>query len=627
MSLRQLKRFLIGNPLLSSEAKKERLSNGKALAIFASDALSSSAYATEEILIVLVSVSLTLSIYSLPIALAIATLIFIVSFSYIQTIRAYPHGGGSYTVASENLGTTCGHVAGSALLFAYVLTAAVSVSAGVAAVTSAVPALYGHRVGLAILFLTVVTIINLRGVRESGTIFAIPTYFFIFSVTLLIVVGLYRSFTGTLVVQNSVTTEGLPAISLFLLLRAFASGSTALTGVEAISNGVPAFKEPEIQNANKTLKWMAIILAFLFVGITYLAFVVEVVPKEEETVVSQLARTVFGGGPMYFMVQAATALILLLATNTSFAGFPRLASVMAKDGFFPRQFALIGDRLVYNNGIIFLLIVTSIVVAIFKGNTHNLIPLYAVGVFLTFTLSQAGMVIRWLKTPGRHRSSIFINAVGAVITAAVLIIVLVTKYVYGTWVVPIFIVLMVKVLTVVHQHYTHLADHLKLDPEAACTGENEKFSQLVVVPIAGINKSVANSIRYARTISDNVLAVHVATNEEVAEKIKIRWQEMGWDVPLTVLPSPYRSLYSPLMLFLNEKRKALNKEDPEALLVVVVPEFVYHRWWEYLLHSETAILLKFMLRFEPNIVVCSVPFHLSSKASGLLVPLRKGEPG
>jgi len=619
VALRQLKRFLIGNPLLSSEAQNERLNNPIALAIFASDALSSSAYATEEILIVLTSVSLLLSIYSLPISIAIAVLIFIVSFSYTQTIRAYPQGGGSYAVASENLGPKWGQVAGSSLLFAYVLTAAVSVSAGVAAITSAIPALYDYRVTLAIIFLVIVTIINLRGVKESGTIFAIPTYFFVLSIGALIVVGLWRSFTGTLPVLNTVqASAGLPAVSLFIVLRAFASGSTALTGVEAISNGVPAFKKPEINNAIKTLWWMAALLAFLFVGITYLAFAVKVVPNPQETVISQLARAVFGNGFMYFVVQVSTSLILLLATNTSFAGFPRLASIMAKDGFFPRQFALIGDRLVYNNGIIFLGIITSVVVAIFEGNTHDLIPLYAVGVFITFTLSQAGMVVRWKKTPGNHGKSIFINTVGTVITAAVFIIILVTKFAQGAWVVPIFIFVMVHILTVVHQHYAHLGEELRLDSSSpGCYKVNKDFYQLVIVPIAGVNKSVANSVRYARTISDNVLAVHVATNEETAKKTQARWQEMGWDVPLKVLDSPYRSLYSPLMSFLKETREELNKKDPEALIVVVVPEFVYHRWWEYLLHSETALQLKLLLRFEPNIVVCSVPFHISSKAKGL----------
>lgn len=608
MIARHLKRWLIGNPLSSSEAQHERLSNVKALAIFASDALSSSAYATEEILIVLTSVGLAFSIYSLPIALAISVLIFIVSFSYAQTIRAYPHGGGSYTVASENLGKIYGLVAGASLLIAYVLTAAVSVSAGVAAITSAVPALFEYKVILAVLFLIIITIINLRGVQESGTVFAFPTYFFVFAILILIAVGLYQSFTGTLVVQNTVPEAGFPAVSAFILLRAFASGSTALTGVEAISNGVPAFKPPESDNAVKTLKWMAIILAVLFIGITYLSFMAEIVPSAHETVISQLARAVFKGGPMYFVVQVATALILLLATNTSFAGFPRLASVMAKEGYFPRQFSLIGDRLVYNNGIIFLAAVTSIVVAIFEGNTHNLIPLYAVGVFLTFTLSQLGMVLRWVRKPGKYKRSIFINGIGALITGIVFWIVLSTKFYQGAWITVLLIPILVYAFSVVHQHYAHLAGDLKFDPNTAEKGE---FTQLVVVPIAGINKSVINSVRYAMTISDNVVVVHVATDEKMAEKTKERWQEIGWDIPIEVIPSPYRSLFSPLMQFLDEKRQALNQEDPEGLIVVIVPEFVYHHWWEYLLHSDTAIILKFLLRAQPNIVVCSVPYHIS----------------
>lgn len=611
MSSRHVKRLLIGNPLLSSQAKNERLSNVKALAVFASDALSSTAYATEEILIVLTSVSLSLSIYSLPIALAIAVLIFIVAFSYTQTVRAYPHGGGSYTVASENLGTKYGLVAGSALLIDYVLTAAVSVSAGVAAITSAIPALYIHRVIIAVLFLILVTVINLRGIRESGTIFAVPTYFFIFSIALLILMGIYRNITGTLIVHVPVTTGGFPEVSAFLLLRSFASGCAALTGVEAISNGVPAFREPESENAARTLKWMALILATLFLGVTYLSFAAKIVPTVRETVISQLARSVFGSGPLYFMVQAATALILLLATNTSFADFPRLASVMAKDQFFPRQFAFIGDRLVYSNGIIFLAAITSVVVIIFRGSTHHLIPLYAVGVFLSFTLSQSGMVMRWLRTSGSQTHHIVINATGAVITAIVLAIVLSTKFLRGAWVVAILIPALVYGLMIINRHYTRLGSQLRLD--TTCTfNEIKKFPQLVVVPVAGINRSVVNSIRYASTISDNVVAVHIATNEATAEKTKTRWKEMGCPVPLEVLPSPYRSLFNPLFLFLQEKRKELTKIDPESLLVVVVPEFVYYRWWEYLLHSETALLLKIYLRFEPNIVVCSVPYHISN---------------
>lgn len=612
MSSRQLKRLLIGDPLLSSEAQHERLSKVKALAVFASDALSSTAYATEEILIVLTSVSITFSVYSLPIALAIVALIFIVAFSYTQTVRAYPQGGGSYTVASENLGVNYGLVAGSSLLIDYVLTAAVSISAGVAAITSAVPELYAYRVVLAIFFLAIVTIINLRGVRESGTLFAVPTYCFMLSIALLIIAGLYRELTGTLAVQNSVAAAGFPAISAFVVLRAFSSGCSALTGVEAISNGVPAFRKPESENAVKTLRWMAIILAVLFMGITYLAFVTKIVPNEQETVISQIAHSVFGSGPMYFIVQAATAMILLLAANTSFAGFPRLASVMAKDQYFPRQFAFIGDRLVFSNGIIFLAAVTSVVIIVFQGNTHHLIPLYAVGVFLSFTLSQSGMVLHWLKAPGNNKRHILVNATGAVITAIVLVIVLGTKFLHGAWVVAVLIPVLVGVLTVIHRHYSGLSVELRLDPTSV-PEDTEPFPMLVVVPVAGVNKSVANSIRYAGTISDNVLAVHVATNEEVAKKTKSSWDKMGWGVPLEILPSPYRSLFYPLFLFLHDKRRELTKAAPEALLVVVIPEFVYSRWWEYLLHSETEVLLKFLLRFEPNIVICSVPYHISQR--------------
>jgi amino acid transporter len=607
---RQLKRWLIGDPLATAQAAQERLSKIKALAVFASDALSSTAYATEEILIVLTAVSLGLTVYSVPVALAIAALIFIVSFSYAQTIRVYPQGGGSYTVASENLGTTYGLIAGASLLIDYVLTAAVSVSAGIAAFTSAVPALYEHRVILAIFFLIVITIINLRGVQESGTVFAVPTYLFVFSIVILVIVGTFKVLTGTLVAQTPIVTEGVPAVSAFILLRAFSSGCSALTGVEAVSNGVPAFRPPESENAVKTLRWMAFILAVLFIGVTYLSFAARIVPTETETVISQIARTIFGTGPMYFIIQFATMFILLIATNTSFAGFPRLASVMAKDKFFPRQFALIGDWLVYTNGIIFLASITSIVVIIFQGSTHSLIPLYAVGVFLSFTLSQAGMVMRWLRTPGNHLHNIIINATGAVTTGIVLVIVLTTKFIHGAWVVAVLIPILVYIFSVIHAHYTRLDRELVLDAEA--TADSYKpFTQLVVVPVAGINKSVVNSIRYAKTISENVVAVHIETNESSSERTKQSWQKMGWDIPLEIIPSPYRTLFNPLFTFLHEKRKEMTELDPESQIVVVVPEFVYYKWWEYLLHSETAVLLKFLLRFEPNIVVCSVPYQIA----------------
>jgi hypothetical protein len=430
---------------------------------------------------------------------------------------------------------------------------------------------------------------------------------------LLIVVGLYRHFTGTFIVQNTVSYTGFPEVSVFLLLRAFSSGCAALTGVEAISNGVPAFRPPESENAAITLKWMAVILAALFLGITFLSFATKIVPTPQETVIPQLARSIFGTGPLYFMMQASTALILLLATNTSFADFPRLASVMARDGFFPRQFALIGDKLVFTNGIIFLAAITSVVIAIFGGSTHHLIPLYAVGVFLSFTLSQSGMVKHWLLLGGPQKHHIFINAIGALVTAVVLVIVLTTKFRGGAWVIAVLIPVLVYVFKVIHWHYTRLGEELRLDPQ--CNYEEEQkyeFSELVVVPIAGLNKSVLNSIRYATSISDNVVAVHVATNEIVAEKTKTRWQAIGRGLPLKILPSPYRSLFGPLMAFLSQKREELNRIDPKALLIVVVPEFVFHHWWEYLLHSETAVILKFMLRSQQNIVVCSVPFQISN---------------
>ncbi|HIP95962.1 MAG TPA: amino acid permease, partial [Anaerolineae bacterium] len=521
-----LRRLLLGEPLPTSHIVHERLSKVKALAVFSTDALSSSAYATEEILWALMLGGSVALGYSLPIALAIATLLVIVVGSYFQTIRAYPKGGGAYIVARENLGLYAGLLAAAALLVGYILTVAVSISAGVAAITSALPALYPFRVWLALGLITFIMLANLRGVRESGTLFSIPTYLFIFSFYLLIVVGLGRYFAGGVPVARAkvVAIPAVQPVTVFFILRAFASGCTALTGIEAISDGVPAFKPPEAVNASKTLLWMGGILASLFLGITVLSCLYSVVPSGEETVVSELARIVFGNGPLYYLIQLATVLGLTLAANTSFADFPRLSWFLARDRFLPRQLTNLGDRLVFSNGIILLGVLSSLLVIIFHGDTHALIPLYAVGVFVSFTLSQTGMVRRWLTRRDSKRwwLSAAINGLGALTSGMVMIIVAVTRFAQGAWIVVLLQPVIIAMFLQINRHYRAVAAQLSL----------EGFEELpslsastVVVPVAGVHRGVLHALQYARSISTNITAVCVDVDPAVTEKVREKWPQ------------------------------------------------------------------------------------------------------
>ncbi|MGH8058241.1 MAG: APC family permease, partial [Candidatus Entotheonellia bacterium] len=485
----KLKHLLLGSPMPTYRIRHERLSKVLGLAVFSSDNLSSVAYATEEILLVLIVAGTVALSVSWPIGLAIVALLAIVASSYYQTIHAYPSGGGAYIVAKDNLGTSAGLIAGAALLIDYVLTVAVSIAAGVAAITSAVPALFTHRVALGLLCVLVVTLVNLRGVRESGKIFAIPTYCFIASFVVLIATGLITYIrSGAAAPGGEMPVPALEPLTAFLVLRAFASGCAALTGVEAISNGVQAFKPPEARNASLTLVWMAVILGSFFIGITFLANHFGVTPKEAETVVSQLARRVFGEGVFYYLVQAATAAILILAANTSYADFPRLASLLARDGFLPRQMANLGDRLVFSNGILLLGVLAGVLIMLFGGETHALIPLYAVGVFLSFTLSQAGMVKRWASQ--RHRGwrrGIAINSVGACATAAVLGVITMTKFTHGAWIVVMLLPTLVLVFHKIQQHYRLVAAQITLQEGWS---SHERSSHTVIVPISGLYRQV-----------------------------------------------------------------------------------------------------------------------------------------
>lgn len=606
MPLSTLKRKLIGTPLRTAEAPYERLSKFAALAIFSSDALSSVAYATEEILLALILAGSIALHWSWPLSLAIVVLLLIVTTSYRQTIHAYPSGGGAYIVAKENLGVYPGLIAASALLIDYVLTVSVSVAAGVAAITSAVPTLYPYRVSLGILCIGLITLANLRGVKESGRIFAIPTYLFIASFATMIVVGLVQHFLsgeGSVVAQ--VVVAPAQELTLFLLLRAFASGCTALTGVEAISNGIQAFKYPESRNASMTLTWMAGILLTLFLGITILSQLHHVVPRQGETLVSQLARDIFATGVFYYVIQAATAMILILAANTSFADFPRLSSILARDRFLPHQLASRGDRLVYSNGIIILGVVASFLIWLFHGETHALIPLYAVGVFLSFTLSQAGMVRHWLtlRTSGWRRS-VTINGLGAASTAIVLTVIAATKFINGAWIVIALIPMMTVIFRRIHEHYTVMAKQLSLQGF-----EPKKVKeQIAVVPVSGIHRGVVTALEYAKSLAPHVEAIYVDLDVEATEALRNNWDTWSGGTDLVILDSPYRSVLGPLLEYIE----GLERKHPDALITVVLPSVVPARWWHNLLHNQTAWFIKGALLFRKRvIVVTDVPHYLT----------------
>jgi amino acid transporter/nucleotide-binding universal stress UspA family protein len=600
----RLRTRLLGSPLPSVAERHERLSKRLALAVFSSDALSSVAYATEEILLVLAVAGTVALQWSLPVGLAIVALLAVVATSYRQTIHAYPNGGGAYIVAKENLGTVPGLTAAAALLVDYVLTVSVSVAAGVAAVVSALPGLASHREALALCAVAAVVFANLRGVKESGRIFALPTYGFIACALALIGWGIVKLVTSGAGQVPYLPHQASNPITVWLLLRAFASGCTALTGVEAISNGVPAFKRPEWRNAARTLVWMAVLLGAMFVGITGLAYEYGIVPKEDETVLSQLARLTFGGGPLYYLTQAFTMLILVLAANTSFADFPRLASLLARDGFLPRQLTHRGDRLVFSNGILVLGGLAALLIVTFGGEVHALIPLYAVGVFASFTLSQAGMVQHWRRE--RHAGwwmHAVVNGVGALATLIVTVIIGMTKFTHGAWIVVLLIPSLIVVFWRTRSHYLRVADNLSLEgfERRPVTGHR------IVVPIGGVHRATLRAIDYARQLGPEVTAVYVDQADD-GNRVLAKWAEWGNGVPIVVLDSPYRSITRPLLEYIDLLREKLGAD---GFVTVVLPEFIPRRWWHHLLHNQSALLLKGALLFRKNVVVVDVPFHLS----------------
>jgi amino acid transporter len=623
---RSWRTWLIGRPLPTADAPHQTVGKAIGLAIFASDALSSTAYATQETMFILAMAGAAAMGFAFPIAIAIVILLAIVTISYIQTIHAYPDGGGAYIVARDNLGELPAQIAGAALLTDYILTVAVSVSSGVAQIVSAFPQLAPYRVHLAVGLVVFVMLVNLRGVRESGTAFAIPTYFFLVMMVLTVGTGFVRYLAGSLgaVIDPPPfeAAHATRALSLFLILHAFSSGTTALTGVEAISNGVTAFKEPRSRNASITLAWMSFILGVLFLSITFLAGAVQAVPSEAETVISQLARTAFAGrGGLYLAMIAATTIILIMATNTSFNGFPRLSALLAADGFLPRQLTYRGSRLVFSRGIGVLALIACLLIVVFNASVTNLIPLYAIGVFLSFTLSQTGMAHRWWKIghlqPGqevRERGSrlryergwqtkMVSNSLGAFCTAVVTLVFAVTKFRDGAWVVLVLMPVLVAMFRGIHSHYRELARRLSLehyDVPSSVTRHR------VIMPISGVHRGTLAALHYARLLSSDVTAVHVSIDPAEAEKVRQKWEIWGEGVRLVILDSPYRLLIEPLLEYIEE---IAAQRQPNEVITIIVPQFVPKRWVHNLLHTQTALMLRMVLLFKPGIVITDVPYQ------------------
>lgn len=630
---RTLSSWLIGRPLSTADASHQTIGKVVGLAVFASDALSSTAYATQEILGVIAAAGTVAYGYLFPISLAIITLLAIVTISYEQTIHAYPGGGGAYIVARDNLGELPAQTAGAALLTDYILTVSVSISAGVAQIVSAYPALFPYRVVIAVIAVLLIMLINLRGVKESGTAFAIPTYFFVLMMVFTVAYGMFRYLTGSLGIvidpPHFEAARVLTVITPFILLHAFANGTTALTGVEAISNGITAFKEPRSKNAGVTLIWMSLILGSLFLGLSFLTGQVHAVFSEEETVISQLARTIYlGRGIPYLMLISGTTVILIMAANTAFADFPRLGALHAGDGFLPRQLTYRGSRLVYSRGIVTLAVISSILIIIFQASVTRLIPLYAIGVFLSFTLSQAGMARRWWKIghlkegeeivePGsvlryekgwRYRMAI--NGFGSICTAVVMVVFAVTKFAEGAWVVLILTPVLVTIFFSIHHHYKSLARKLSLDNFGVIPPHTIRHR--VIMPISGVHQGALAALRYARMLSDDVTAVHVAIEPAEAEKVRQKWETWGEGVRMVMLASPYRLFLEPLLEYIADIAR---RRQPGETITIVVPEFISNSALTGALHTNTADLLRSQLKRQHGIVIINVPYHVHEEES------------
>ena len=625
---RSWRTWLIGRPLATADAAHQAIGKFVGLAVFSSDAMSSVAYGPQELMLVLAAAGAAGLSYAVPLAIGIVVLLTILTLSYEQTIHAYPGGGGAYIVARDNLGELPAQIAGAALLTDYILTVAVSISSGVAQITSAFPHLYAYRVEIAVVLVVLIMTVNLRGVKESGAIFAAPTYFFLGMAFLTVIVGLARYLTGNLgMVPNPPELElmhGAQGLTLFLLLRAFASGTTSLTGVEAISNGIPAFREPRSRNAGRTLIWMSFILGSLLLGITFLAHQTGAVPSDSgETVISQLARTAYGTrGAIYLATIVSTTLILIMAANTSFADFPRLSALAAADGFLPRQLTYKGSRLVFSRGIMALALIASLLIIGFKASVSALIPLYAVGVFLSFTLSQAGMARRWWRSghlkPGEEvkghgstlryepgwQTKLVVNAIGAACTLIVMIVFAVTKFSGGAWIIVVLVPTLVLIFFRIHAHYKHLARQLSLEDYGAAPRMRR---HRVILPIGGVHRGSLAALSYATALSEDVTAVYVALDPAEAKKVQERWETWGEGVWLIVLDSPYRLLIEPLLAYIDQIDA---QRQSNETITIVVPQFVPKHWWSNALHTQTALTLRTALMFRRGIVITNVPYQV-----------------
>ncbi len=625
---RTWRNWLFGRPLATADAPHQTIGVFIGLAVFAPDALSSTAYATQEILFILAAVGTMAFSFVFPISIAIVILLAIVALSYEQTIHAYPDGGGSYIVSRDNLGEMPALIAGAALLTDYILTVAVSVSSGVAQIVSAYPELFDYRVPISIGCVLFIMLINLRGVKESGAAFAIPTYFFVTMMYLTVGIGLFRYFTGSLgVVDNPPEMKvalTLTGVTPFLILHAFSSGTAALTGVEAISNGITAFKEPRSRNAGIALVWMAFILGSLFLGISFLSGHIGALPSETETIISQLVRTALGGRSIFYLLTIyATMIILIMAANTAYADFPRLSAIAAKDGFLPRQMSYRGSRLVFSYGIVTLALIASVLIVIFQASVNRLIPLYAIGVFLAFTLSQAGMARRWWKIghlkPGQEviergstlryaknwQTKMVINGFGSACTAIVVMVFSITKFKDGAWVVLILLPMLIAIFSLIHRHYSTLANRLSLEASAGAPSHTTRHR--VILPLSGVHQGTLEALRYALRLSDDITAVHVSIDPVEAEKVRRKWEKWGEGVRLVILDSPYRLFIEPLLEYIEE---LLARRQPDETITIIVPQFVPSKSWHNLLHTNTANLLRSELLSRPGIIITDVPYQV-----------------
>jgi amino acid transporter len=609
--LEKIKHLLIGSPLPTTQIGEKKLNKVKALAAFSPDALSSIAYANQEIFLGLVIAGSAGLNLAWPIGMAITAVLAIAALSYYQTIHAYPSGGGSYVVARANLGTIPGLIAGSALLISYILTAAVSLTAGVEAIASAFPIFWSYRIEASLILLLLITLLNLRGLQETGTIMAVPVYLFLATYLPMLGLGMIKWIQHGTMPLASVAPNPVTPISLFLVLHAFSAGCTALTGIESISNGVPTFKRPEARNAGITLVVMAVLMGVLFLGSIGLTQYLAIIPRSQETILSALARQILGNGPPYFIVQTATLLILAVAANTSFAGFPRITAILASDGFLPRQLTGLGDRLVYSNGIILLSLATAILIIVFRGDSHALVPLFAVGAFLAFTLSQAGMVRYWRREKSQAWSiKALINGIGAIATGITFIVIAISKFLEGAWITIGLIGLFVFVFLKIQHHYVDVAQQLSL--KGLPPSLRPTPSPRIIIPISGVHRGIIEAVDFARGMSNQVTAFYAELEPGSSAKVRAQWERWFPDVPLVVQPSPYRSIVGPLLDFLD---KTDEEHNDGQLAVVILPEFIPAKWWHALLHNQTTWLLKTALLYRRRHlgfqrIIIDIPYHL-----------------